>query len=591
MRYLFLLLLLPCLTATNSAANTLALTEHGHYYVDAQHELTLPHVIQLKESAWRPIRRELSLGLINDTIWVRLPLPPEKQLLKDQSGILALSNPLLNRVSVYLVDGTEPIAATELGDWVTIDRKNIAVADIYWLLPDGWEQATHAYIKIRSDSFFQSYFKILSVPDLVTHHGQRYWFLGLFYGALTIMLFYNLFVFFQVRDIRYLYYTGYVFAVGMFYAVMDGLTYYYLSSYYSLFADRMSVYFLALANIFGLLFVGKFLEIRDKRLLRGMRSQIGIFVVAMLVEMIDQGHFSTRFSMVMTIVTSLTISYVTIRSWLTGVVQARYLALAWIALLVSIPIYCLALMGLIPHNLYTLNSVRIGVVLELALISFSLAHRINILRQERLTLQRRLNKELGALVEERTLELEVANKKLQELSETDSLTQIKNRAFFDRVIEEENARAQRNQDSLAVLLLDLDHFKQVNDEYGHTAGDYCLRHFAKILTEHLTRTTDTACRYGGEEFAAILPHTDIHGALNVAERIRHGVEATTFIFEGEAIPLTVSIGVYALVPTADWNSSDWIVKADKALYFAKTQRNRVAFVDESYETQFASAAR
>ncbi|MDX1693100.1 MAG: diguanylate cyclase [Ketobacteraceae bacterium] len=561
--------------------------DEAHFLVDYRHELTIDQVLSLEADQWQPVRGEFSLGLTEATVWVRLSMPREKTPLFEHPPVLVLTNPLLNRVHLYLVKQQDVLASSSTGDHYPLESRSIPVPEIYWQLPGSWREASDLYVKIHSDSFFQSHFLLKDTPAALIDHGGRYWMLGLFYGALLIMLFYNLFIYFQVKDIRYFYYTGYVFCAGLFHSVMDGLPYYLLSGYYEAFADRLSVYFLDLANIFALLFVIRFLDLRDKALLNATRTLIIMFLVAIFVEIIETGHISTLFSMFMTMVTSLSITYLTVKSWLSGNEQARYLAMAWIALLISIPVYAMALYGWLPHNTYTLNSVRFGVVMEMALISFSLAHRINLLRQDRIMLQSRLNKELGGLVRERTRELEEANRKLQALSETDSLTQLKNRAFFNKAIEEEASRAKRQQTSLALLLADLDHFKKINDSVGHNAGDYCIKQFARVLQEQLSRTTDIACRYGGEEFVAILPDTDLNGAVTVAERIRRTVEQSRFIFEGKTIELTVSIGVFTVTPHADWNCHDWIAKADKALYFAKTERNRVAFIRENGDPRFA----
>lgn len=565
---------------------TYSLTKYGAYTFDNQHQWQIDHVLNLPHNRWFPIENEFSLGLITETVWLRFPIPTHVKFSIEGEAILELTNPLLNQLDIYLVKNGKVLANARQGDHLSIRDREIKVPDIYWLLPPHWREADQLYIRINTDSFFQSHFIIKDTSNTILEHGKRYWALGLFYGALGIMLLYNLLVFFQVKDIRYLYYSAYVFFIGSFHAVMDGLPYYFLSEYYAQFADRLSVYFVDIANIFALLFVTKFLEISDKRLLHGVRALILVFFLAMAIETLTQGHLSTTFTAVFSTVNAISISYITISAWLRGNEYARYLALAWIVLLISIPVYSLTQLGYLPTNSYTINSVRMGVTVEMALLSFSLAHRINLLRQEKLSLQRRLTQELGSLVAERTKELEAANKKLQELNETDALTQIRNRAYFNRIIVEETARAARTNTPLSILLADLDHFKSFNDQYGHNAGDECLRHFGKILTQQLVRQTDSACRYGGEEFIAILPDTDLEGALQVAERLRTAVENTQLILEGVAVKLTVSIGVYAAIPPNTWNGHDWVNKADKALYFAKTQRNRVAYLNEAGEPVF-----
>ena len=123
-----------------------------------------------------------------------------------------------------------------------------------------------------------------------------------------------------------------------------------------------------------------------------------------------------------------------------------------------------------------------------------------------------------------------------------------------------------------MLIADLDHFKKVNDTYGHLAGDETLRRVASLITETV-RDIDIACRYGGEELAVLLPMTDLKGALNVAERIRQKVENLTIKFEKQRIQITISIGVATYQGES---AEEFFERADKAAYCSKTRgRNRV----------------
>ncbi len=167
-----------------------------------------------------------------------------------------------------------------------------------------------------------------------------------------------------------------------------------------------------------------------------------------------------------------------------------------------------------------------------------------------------------------------ARDQMEELTMIDELTQIMNRRGCDYALTGEWQRAQRNRDSLALLLLDIDHFKQFNDTHGHQQGDARLVSVAHCIRDTLTRGPDHVFRYGGEEFIVILPQTRLDGALLVAERIRQAVMdlAVTDQRAGSEseIPLTVSIGVVAHEPYASlYTASNMITSADQALYSAK----------------------
>ncbi len=162
---------------------------------------------------------------------------------------------------------------------------------------------------------------------------------------------------------------------------------------------------------------------------------------------------------------------------------------------------------------------------------------------------------------------------------TDALTGVKNRRFFDQRLQEEISRAVRHGGALTCLILDLDHFKKINDTHGHPAGDRVLIQAADIMRSQL-RGTDVLARYGGEEFAALLIQTDLKRGLEIAERIRAAIAQHAFGFsETEALPVTVSIGAADLEHQPEELSQSCIrllANADQALYSAKNAgRNRV----------------
>ena len=161
----------------------------------------------------------------------------------------------------------------------------------------------------------------------------------------------------------------------------------------------------------------------------------------------------------------------------------------------------------------------------------------------------------------------------------DGLTGIANRRHFDVAMEKEVRRAKRNAGALALLMIDIDHFKAYNDHYGHQQGDDCLIQVAAALTALLQRPTDLLARYGGEEFAVILPETDDAGALQMAEAMRAGISALAMPHlqaGGAERHITVSIGIASQDPAAPVEVAALIGAADRALYGAKRQgRNRV----------------
>ena len=177
--------------------------------------------------------------------------------------------------------------------------------------------------------------------------------------------------------------------------------------------------------------------------------------------------------------------------------------------------------------------------------------------------------------------LKTMNEHLQDLSTTDPLMGIYNRMFFNKRIGYEFQRADRYRKPLALMILDLDHFKQVNDNHGHPFGDLVLKRFAMLITENV-RNVDIVARYGGEELVVLLPETNKEQAVSVAERIRSSVERSVITSEGISVSITVSIGL-AFFPAEGIESTDELLKiADQALYQAKKEgRNCVRLAPES----------
>jgi two-component system, cell cycle response regulator len=170
---------------------------------------------------------------------------------------------------------------------------------------------------------------------------------------------------------------------------------------------------------------------------------------------------------------------------------------------------------------------------------------------------------------------EIFQKQMYESALRDGLTKAFNKKYFTDRLESELTFALRHQSPLVLVMFDIDHFKKVNDTYGHQAGDLVLSELSTLLTAAL-RAEDVFARYGGEEFAVICRGTDLTQASIVGERMRKAVETHRFTFEGTRIPVTISVGIAGLPDPAVKDATDLVARADKALYQSKHGgRNRV----------------
>jgi diguanylate cyclase (GGDEF)-like protein len=173
--------------------------------------------------------------------------------------------------------------------------------------------------------------------------------------------------------------------------------------------------------------------------------------------------------------------------------------------------------------------------------------------------------------------LQTLNQNLEELALQDGLTGLANRRQFDIALKNEFRRAVRDASPLALVMIDVDCFKQYNDIYGHPEGDECLRRISQVVKANQNRPGDLSARYGGEELVVLLSNTDMVGAVAVAEKIRHAIRDLKIEHSGNRGGLvTISAGVDAFVPTKRNTALELVEAADKALYAAKSGgRDRV----------------
>ncbi len=224
---------------------------------------------------------------------------------------------------------------------------------------------------------------------------------------------------------------------------------------------------------------------------------------------------------------------------------------------------------------------RLGAVLLLLWTGWRYSSRLQAELAEQTRLRAAVttaNEALEGKVKQRTLELEAVNHQLEALSATDGLTGLANRRRFDTCWAEEWQRALRTGAPLAVIMLDVDHFKAYNDHYGHQQGDECLRRVGEALRVNVRRAGELVARYGGEEFVVVMPGTTAEQALQVAETVRAAIQDAQIAHASSPVAsvLTVSLGVAVGTPQSSDMPDRLLQAADAALYEAKRQgRNRM----------------
>lgn len=180
------------------------------------------------------------------------------------------------------------------------------------------------------------------------------------------------------------------------------------------------------------------------------------------------------------------------------------------------------------------------------------------------------------------LQLQEQARQLTELSNNDALTGLRNRRYFESTLKQECSRASRLEYPVSLLIIDIDFFKTINDQYGHMVGDQCLRHLSRLIKQEFLRAQDTVARIGGEEFAVILPGMKAEDAMALAETLRASVYDQPFDYEGTRNVVSISVGCTASSLPHEHSPASLMKHADQALYLSKSKgRNQVSFIETS----------
>jgi diguanylate cyclase len=609
---LLLLMLLPVLAWAESLPLPIGQTPvlPGPYmqvWQDPQGQADFAQVSALPDSAWRDVgRRDASFGYGGSAYWLRLDLHNPHS--RSFGWVLLIGNPLLDQLDAYGLDGERVYRAGDQRpfDWRWVEHRQL-------VLPLNLEtgETRRIWLRMQTDGSANLSASLMT-REAFDHQEQRSLLLqGLFFGALLAMFVYNLSIFCITRDRNYLWYSLFVAGFSLYQFIQLGFALQWLwpnaMAWHQLSFPLSS----ALATLFGIHFTQGVLEL-DKAsapyrwVVQALKACTWLVVAMALFGPYTPALFG---SFLLLVACAVAAFLITLLRWRAGFAAARLFALGWFVLIAASLASILSGTGLLPYSLLTLHAQQIGGLIEMTVFSIALAARIRhiqeakrqaqtqLIAQERhlraeqarhLELQTQISESLEQRVQERTATLQEtlhqlsnANLRLAELNRRDGLTGLFNRQTLSEELTRACARAERGKQSVAILMLDLDHFKQVNDRYGHLAGDACLRHAAQRIQQRL-RSSDLLARFGGEEFVALLDNTSLDGALDLAEQLRDDLARHPCPYQQHSIPLSLSIGLHAGVPHDPSCGEHWLDLADRALYRAKAGgRNQVV----SYEAK------
>jgi two-component system, sensor histidine kinase LadS len=562
----------------------LALAPTTLYSIDHGLTATAEEVYRLVETAaFQPLPQgNATFGFVDGAYWFHVRLLSRDSRLHRR--ILVLDYALLDQIDLYVRRADGALEHSVSGDMHPFSSRAVSFRAPNFFIDVHPGEQIDLLVRAKSKSSMQVPLKLFSETAFFEKLEELQLGAGVYYGILLGLLLYNLILFASLRDPNYFYYTLYVGGFGLAQLCLSGLAFQYLWPNSPDIANLAIPLSMALAMLLMLQFVRAFLDLKT-RLIIGNRVTLGLMGLhAAMLPLSFLIDYRTAVLVGTAAVlpdasVMLGVSLILARR---GDNAARILLLAWSALLLGTATYALVSFGLLPKVFITEYGMQIGSAMEVILISLALASRFAALRDENIRIMRSARDELEGRVCERTRELSEtlgelasANERLREANLLDGLTGVYNRRYFDANYESMLAESQVAGRAFAVLVVDIDHFKRVNDETGHLVGDDCLRLAASIIAKHVG-SGGSLIRYGGEEFVVLLNDTDAEAAYATAESIRAAVASTPLAVNGSEVSLTVSVGVALAAAGSGIAPLDLLQRADEAMYSAKNRgRNEV----------------
>lgn len=538
---------------------------------------------------------DVNFGYSTSAFWLAIPISWEGP--RESEHLLEIAHPPLDRAELFVLNPAGGFSRLVAGDVQPFASRPFAHRNLVFpvtIRPGG---GNLLLLRITSYGSMTVPLTLWKPAALHAHDQQTYAVVSIYYGILLALFLYNLMIWLAIRDPLYLVYVACVLCMGIGQAALNGLGNQFLWPQVPAWGNVSLPIAMSASGLFGAQFVRLFLNtpLRYTRWDRALLACIAGFALAILFSAVINYRIGAILTSLTGIAFALVAFSVGLYCQLKGHRTVRYLLLAWTVLLIGVAVQAMRNLGWVPTNLFTQYALQAGSSLDLLLLSFALADRINQLRRDKAqadealiaqkqtlvdTLQRH-ESELEARVAERTRDLQSANARLVEkeqqleyMARHDALTGLANRSLLAIRMEHTLARARRSGKLAAVLMIDVDSFKQLNDREGHLVADQMLVCLAQRLTDAV-RMTDTVARYAGDEFAIVLEEVaSVELAQQLVMKLVEAAAEPLPLPSGKSITATVSIGM-ALFPQ-DGDSAEALLRAaDQAMFGAKTAgRNR-----------------
>jgi two-component system, sensor histidine kinase LadS len=541
-----------------------------------------------------PQNGDLNFGYNSAALWLAFKVRAEADAPRD--WFLEVAFPSIDHLEVY-VPGPKGPQKLEAGDLRPFAERPIEHRNFVFPLTLKAGETQTVFIRIASQGSLTVPLRLWQPRAFAAAEQWNYSAFALYFGMLFALFLYNLLLYLSLRDRVFLAYVTFVAFMALGNASYNGFGNQFLWPHWPAWGNIALPSCMAAAGFFGAVFTRLFLNTRTVS--RTFDLLVCINAVAFAFVALSPLFLPYRFAAIATSLVAVTFSATAVAAGGYCLYRrqpgARYFLLAWTLLLVGVGVLGMRNLSWVPTNWFTSNAMLIGSAMEMLLLSFALADRINLLRREKDAAQaaalqsnrqmvealQRSEHELEERVKERTRELADANARLTESEQQlqhmvyhDPLTGVANRVLlYDRVTHA-LASSSRHGSLLAVLMIDLDGFKGVNDRYGHDVGDQLLSTVANRLRAAV-RDADTVARFGGDEFVIALETIHhLQDAVLVSTKLLAELQRP-FALGDRELNISASIGI-ALFPDHGADANTLIKQADEAMYRAK-QSGRNAY--------------
>ncbi|WP_304641093.1 7TM diverse intracellular signaling domain-containing protein [Pseudomonas sp.] len=516
--------------------------------------------------------QDLHLGYTDDAVWLRLDVTSTAD--QPRQWLIAFEYPYLERVVFHQVSQAGVVSMVSGATVPPAERPIRHRQTLFPVMLQPGEDAT-LYFQVRSRG---SMTLNLAVWEPQAFHEHDHWVItgiSIYLGMLIAFGLYNLLLFVGTRQVAFLYYSLFVLSFATAVLAINGIGPLYLWPGLGQAGSRMLPLGFTLSAAFAMMFTRAFLA--TARHVPGWHRFLNVAVVVAWVTVLLCLVLPVQLALyqmsILGIATTLVLFTVGVRCVVRGVPGARIFVVAWVMLLAGTSMLALRNLGFLPSNFITLYSIQFGSALEMLLLSLGLASRFNTLKQQREQAQQELvrtlrahENELERKVAQRTRELADANAKLSLLATRDALTGLANRNGLDDHLQAAMLRTARRGDRLALVMVDLDGFKEINDSHGHESGDEVLREVARRMNL-VARGSDFVARFGGDEFVVVAEQIGEEAdAIALGERLRRAI--TEQAYGQAALSLGASIGV-SLSDGQTRSVSQLLREADVAMYRRK----------------------